>query len=255
MRPNPLIGVVVALSLAGCGAPDAARLQTGGIYDPGEKTNRGIHAFNLGVDRIFFRPASKSYSNLLPDPIENSFNAFAHNLSEPGDVVNSLLQGRFKNAAISLARFLMNSTIGFAGLGDPATEFGIPQVDTDFGETLYVWGVGEGSYVELPLLGPSNTRDAIGELVDFFTNPITLARQRSLQNAGTYANLLERLSNRGRFSDTVDSILYESADSYAQSRLIYTQNRRFDLSAGQGDTYADPYADPYADNSEDPYAQ
>ncbi len=252
---KPLIPVAAALTLAGCAAPDAARLQTGDIYDPHEKVNRDIHAFNLDLDRMFFRAASKGYSSFVPDPIENSFNSFSRNLSEPGDVVNSLLQGRLKNAGISLARFVVNTTIGFGGLADPATEFGIRQIDTDFGETMYVWGVGEGPYVEMPVFGPSNTRDAVGVLVDFFTNPITLAPQRPLRNAGTYADILERMSDRGRFSETVDSILYDSADSYAQSRLIYTQNRRFDLAGGTSDTYADPYADPYTDSSEDPYAE
>jgi len=242
-------------TLAACGAPDGAVLETGGVYDPHEKANRNVHAFNLGVDKVFFRPASKGYTNLIPDPIEDSFNYFSKNLSEPGDMVNSLAQGRFKIAAISLARFVINTTIGIGGLSDPATDFGIPQTDTDFGETMAVWGIGEGAYVELPFFGPSTQRDAVGILVDFFTNPITFAVQNPLENAGVYAEILERMSDRGRYSDTVDSILYESADSYAQARLIYLQNRRFELADDDGDTYVDPYDDPFADIYEDPYAE
>lgn len=242
-------------ALAACGVPKDEIEQTGGVYDPFERTNRGMHAFNLGVDKVLFRPASKGYTSLIPDSIEDSFNSFSKNLSEPGDMMNSLAQGRFKIAGISLARFVINTTIGFAGLADPATEFGIPQTDTDFGETLYVWGVGEGAYVELPFFGPSNQRDAIGILADFFTNPITFAIQNPVDNLSVYAEILERMSDRGRYSDTVDSILYDSADSYAQARLIFLQNRRFQLAGDDGDAYVDPYDDPFSDIYEDPYAE
>lgn len=243
-----------ALLVAGCGSPDA-RNDSGDIHDPYENVNRGVHKFNLGVDKIFFRPAAKGYTKVIPDSIEDSFNHFSTNISEPGDTVNFLFQGRFKDAGISAARFLMNSTIGFGGLADPASEFGLPVTDTDFGETLYVWGVGEGPYVELPFLGPSNARDSVGILVDLFTNPISLTPQNPVENVGIYAEALERLSDRGRFSDTVDSILYESADSYAQARIIYLQNRRFELAGSGGETYLDPYADATDDPYEDPYAE
>ena len=252
----PLFGALAALAvLAGCATPESAARSSGAIYDPLENTNRGVHAFNLGVDRLFFRPAARGYTDLIPDPIEDSFNHFADNLSEPGDTVNFLAQGRLREAGTSLARFLINSTIGFAGLANPASEFGIPETDTDFGETLHVWGFAEGAYVELPFFGPSTARDAVGVLADFFTNPITFARQNPADNIGVYAELLERLSDRGRFSDTVDSILYESADSYAQARIIYLQNRRFELAGTGEEAYLDPYEDTFEDPYEDPYAE
>lgn len=160
------------VGLSACAAPNPATLDANGIYDPIESTNRGIHEFNRGVDRFLFRPASRGYTRFIPDPIEDSFNSFSRNLSEPSDFVNSLAQGRFDVAGISLARFLINSTIGFAGLADPATDFGIPATDTNFGETLHVWGFGEGAYVELPFYGPSTTRDAVGVIGDLFTNQI-----------------------------------------------------------------------------------
>ncbi len=228
-------------------------------FDPYEKNNRQVHRFNLGVDKLLFRPAAKGYTNIIPDPIEDSFNSFARNLSEPGDAANYLLQGNLKQAGVSIVRFLMNSTIGFAGLADPASEFGIPETETDFGATLASWGVGEGAYIELPFFGPSTQRDSVGVLVDFFTNPLTFAPTRPIENVGFYANAVERLSARGRYSDTVDSILYESEDSYAVARVIYLQNRRFELEGNSGDTYVDPYAtsdtDPYEDSYADPYAE
>ncbi|MFC3117603.1 MlaA family lipoprotein [Jhaorihella thermophila] len=92
----------------------------------------------------------------------------------PSAFVNSLLQGNFKRAGTAALRFALNSTIGFAGLADPATDFGIPPADTDFGETLHVWGFGEGPFVMLPIYGPSTSRDAIGVVTDLFTNPLSL---------------------------------------------------------------------------------
>jgi phospholipid-binding lipoprotein MlaA len=250
-----ILASVLGLSVvSGCATPDAAQLASGEPFDPYEASNRGVHSFNLAVDRTVFRPASKGYTNLIPDPIEDSFNNFAENLSAPGDVANFLAQGNVREAGISLGRFLLNTTVGFLGLANPASDFGIPEARTDFGETLYVWGVPEGAYVELPIFGPSTQRDAVGIFVDFFTNPITFAPQNPTQNIGIYAGLLERLSDRGRFSDTIDAVLYESADSYAVARVIFLQNRRFELEGGRGDSYVDPYSDDYGDSSTDPYA-
>ena len=241
MRLLAMGGLVALTLLAGCATRSGQDLAPGEIFDPYEDVNRGVHEFNRGVDRFLFRPASKGYTTIIPDPIEDSFNSFSRNLSEPGDIVNFAIQGRLDMAAVSLARFLMNSTIGFAGLSDPATEFGIPETDTNFGETLHIWGVGEGAYVELPFYGPSTARDAVGTLVDFFTNPISYVLMAPYDDVGIYAEIVERLSDRGRFSDTVDSILYESADSYSQARVIYLQNRRFDLGIEDATAEIDPF--------------
>ncbi|MEX0283888.1 MAG: VacJ family lipoprotein [Paracoccaceae bacterium] len=251
-----LISLVLATTVvSGCATRKGAELAPGEVFDPYENINRGTHAFNLGVDRLLFRPAAIGYTNFVPDPIEDSFNSFARNIAEPGDFVNLTLQGRFDMAAISLFRFVLNTTVGFAGLADPATDWGIPETDTDFGETLHAWGFGEGAYVELPFYGPSTARDAVGVIGDLFTSPLSFAFTRPLENPGLYAEIVERLSDRGRFSDTVDSILYESADSYAQARLIYLQNRRFELEGDDSSAYVDPYDDPYGDIYEDPYAE
>jgi len=176
----------------------------------------------------------------VPEPMVDSFNHFADNLSMPSVMVDSLLQGKFKQAGIALARFTINSTVGFAGLADPASDFEIPEVDTDFGETLHVWGFDEGAYVELPLYGPSTARDAVGVVVNLFTNPLDYTDPRPADNLGLYAEVVKRMGDRGRYSDTVDAILYESADSYAQSRSIYIQNRRFDLEGDNTDLYITP---------------
>jgi len=258
LTQRPFI-VATALILSGllsaCATQTDEQRASGEIFDPYEQTNRDIHEFNKVIDRNLFRPASSGYVSFIPEPMVISFTNFSKNLSLPSDVVDALLQGDLKTAGNGVARFVINSTVGFAGLADPATDFKIPEVDTDFGETLHVWGFGEGPIIELPFYGTTSRRDAIGVVANFFTNPLTFAPTRPVENIGVWAELLERMGDRGNFSDTVDSILYESADSYAQSRIIYLQNRRFELAGDDDEAYSDLYDDPYADIYGDPYAE
>ena len=244
------LGLVVAL--AGCAAPNDTATRNDGIYDPYEKTNRQIHALNKGLDHTIVRPVAIVYSAVVPDEIEDSVNNFSENLGMPGVAVNGVLQGDMRTAGLATSRFLINSVLGFGGLFDVATDFRIDEADTDFGETLHVWGVPEGAYVELPVFGPSTSRDRAGRIVDLIINPMNLVTATPERYYDTGTAVLSGLSDRGRYGDTVDQILYESADSYAQARLIYLQSRRFELGmTGASSTGSDPYADPY----EDPYAE
>lgn len=247
--------LITACFVSACTLPSDAQKASGEVFDPHENRNRGVHKFNLGVDKVLFRPASKGYVSVIPGPIQTSIGNFAQNLAMPSHAVDFILQGRPKDAMQAVGRFLMNSTIGFGGLADPATEFGMPPAETDFGETLHVWGFEEGAYVELPFFGPSTQRDTVGLVVALFTNPVSFTLTRPVNNTRFWAEILRRMGDRGNYSDTVDSILYESADSYAQARLIYLQNRRFELDGGADDPNYDNYADPYADLYEDPYAE
>lgn len=233
---------LVALGLAACAAPPPPATP----YDPFERTNRGVHAFNLALDRNLIRPASKGYGFLLPAPVRQGVSNVASNLDLPADMANGALQGNPKRVVQNGFRFLINSTIGVLGLFDPATPIGLPQDKTDFGETLHVWGVGEGPYVELPAFGPSTARDAVGTAVDFALNPASVALQPPESTYATGFKLASKLGDRDRYSATVDSILYDSADSYAQARLLYLQNRHFELGqvaegASGGDDFIDPY--------------
>ncbi len=240
-RPLLVLSAILSAGLlSACATRSPEQKAAGEIFDPYESTNRAVHSFNLGVDKVLFRPASKGYVAIVPEPIVDSFNSFAENLSMPSMMVDSLLQGNLKQAGIALSRFVINSTVGFAGLADPASDFEIPEVDTDFGETLHVWGFDEGAYVELPLYGPSTTRDAVGTLVNLFTNPLDYTDPRPADNVGFYAEVVRRMGDRGRYSDTVDAMLYESADGYAQLRSLYLQNRRFDLEGENTDLYISP---------------
>ena len=223
------------------------------MFDPYEASNRETHEFNKSLDRALLRPVGTGYANTVPEDIQIMVGNFGDNLSEPSMAVNHLLQGDLKAVAVNLSRFLVNSTLGFGGLFDVAADFGVNEDETDFGETLHVWGAPEGAYIELPVLGPSNERDAIGEFVDLFTDPMSYVLPKPEKYYGTAARLVAKVGDRGRFAGTVDSILYESADSYAQGRLLYTQNRRYELGGSGSDTYVDPYEDPYSDPYFDPY--
>lgn len=246
LSPSPRTGAVriavvcLIATLSACGASQDLD-PSDGINDPFETQNRKVHAFNRDLDRALVRPAAKGYTNILPDGVEDSIGNFAANLGEPADMTNSLLQGNFRGLGNASLRFAINSTAGVFGLFDVATAAGIPEHDTNFGETLHVWGSGEGSYLELPVLGPSTQRDTVGKFVDLFTNPLSYMIDDPASYIPPTASAAARLGDRGRFADTVDSILYDSADSYSQARLIYLQNRRFAL--GQDDPTAeiDPF--------------
>jgi len=229
------------LGLAACGSAPVGQ----GIYDPNEVANREIHALNKSIDNSVVRPLSGAMSgDGKPGPISKGVANFADNLAEPGRVVNNVLQLKIGDAAQSALRFAFNSTFGLAGILDPSTALGVDVKDTDFGETLHVWGAGEGAFVELPLLGPSTQRDVIGMAVDYFIDPVSILLDPPESHFVTAAKLASKVGDRGRYSGTVDSILYDSADSYAQTRLLYLQNRRFELGQTASDeSFEDPYAE------------
>lgn len=213
-----------------------------GIYDPYEERNRQVHMFNKQVDRNLIRPVALGYTTVMPDEFEDSVRNFATNFGQPSVTVNSLLQGDLRGAGISVSRFLINSTLGFGGLFDVASDFGVERHDTDFGETLHVWGAEEGVYLEAPFFGPTTTRDSVGRVVDFFTNPLSYELDDPERYSGTAARATSRVGDRGRYADTIDSVLYDSADSYAQARLLYLQNRRFELGIADEGAEIDPFA-------------
>lgn len=236
-----LLAAAVAAGLAGCNrAPEGAAYN-----DPFEAQNRAVHAANVELDSALLRPTSKAYS-IVPKPVQQAVANFSDNFETPGMMVNSLLQGDVEALVGHTFRFVINSTVGLGGLLDPADAIGITAADKDFGQTLQVWGVGEGAYQELPFYGPSTERDTAGLIVDFVLNPLGYIIPSPQRRIGTLTKLASKIGDRARYSDTVDSLLYESADGYAQARQIYLENRRFELGETMpGDTF-DPYEDPYA---------
>lgn len=249
--------ILLFLTLSAC-----ASAPPGGVNDPYEPFNRRVHAFNKGLDATVLRPlarraggnaptapaattaggATAGGSNAAPPgPIEMIGNVSA-NLSLPGKVVNSLLQGRPEPAVRNTFRFLVNTTVGLGGVLDPAgADFALPEIDTDFGETLHVWGVPEGAYLELPVLGPSTERDLAGMIVNTVIDPVDNWLNRDQRTAKLAARVASKAGDRTQFGSTVDSVLHDSADSYAQTRLLYLQHRRFELKQEQD--AIDPYAE------------
>lgn len=234
-----------ALLLVGVGACTAIPDENG-VIDPYEPVNRQIHAFNKFADTTIARPVGGALAQLPPDATQPIIN-FADNVGLPGMALNGLLQLDLDGAVTNSFRFIINSTVGIGGLFDPASVIGITEQETDFGETLAVWGVPAGAYIELPFYGPSNERDALGRIVDFFIDPLDRVGLQAQIDYGTYARIAGEVIDRGRFGVSYDSVLYDSVDSYIQTRLIYAQNRRFELGqsgAGAGDTdFVDPFED------------
>ncbi|QEE34354.1 VacJ family lipoprotein [Octadecabacter sp. SW4] len=220
--------------------------------DPYESTNRGIHEFNKGLDQALLRPAGQ-VTAATPEVVTTPVANFADNVGLPGMIVNGILQGDIGGAATNTMRFVLNTTVGFGGLFDPAGGIGLNEETTDFGETLAVWGAPEGAYLELPVLGPSTERDAVGQLVDLVIDPLARYGTAEQARAATAARVADVAISRGRFGDTVDSVLYDSADSYAQARLLYLQNRRFELGVTDESTGIDPFADPFIDPFAEPF--
>ena len=236
---NKFALIAAPVFLAAC-SPAPSEL---GFADPFEAQNRQTHELNRTLDRAILRPISTAYGENTPNPARKAIGNVAETLSLPGTVLNNILQFRIEEAGANTFRFLVNATFGFGGLMDVASEAGIARDPSDFGETLYVWGVGEGNYLELPLLGPSTSRAAAGLVVDTLTNPLNFVLDGPDRAGGTGAAILNGVNTRYEAGDLIDSILYESEDSYAQARLLYLQNRRFRLS---GETQLDSF-DPYED--------
>ncbi len=232
-------GIAVLFSLSACTPP-----QPGAEFnDPYEANNRAVHEENVAMDRALFGGGKPRKRPLLPLPVADALGNVAGNLGAPGDVLNSVLQLRPEPAVINSVRFLVNTTVGIGGIFDPATAMGIYAEETDFGETLHVWGAPEGAFLVVPFAGPTTERDLAGKVVDAIIDPIGAAVGRPEDYYIRAAKLAGRVADRQKFGDTVDSILYESADSYAQMRLLYLQNRHFEL--GIEAEVFDPYEDPY----------
>jgi phospholipid-binding lipoprotein MlaA len=251
VKTIPVGRAVLALGLVGLLAACAPKPAPSGFNDPQEANNREIHDFNRAVDQTLVRPVSRAFGDGPPGPVMQGVSNFSRNLNAPGDVVNNLLQARPQFAVENTLRFVVNSTVGIGGLFDPASRIGLDGKTTDFGETLHVWGASEGNYVELPFIGPSTERDTVGSLVDIVLNPLRYVVPSPEDNILTAANIASRLGDRARYSETVDSVLYGSADSYAQARLLYLQSRRFELGQTSGDAGGEDFVDPY----EDPYGE
>lgn len=229
-RPTVCVADGTAADSPGLGAAadvndlyvEESEVETAEINDPLEDVNRATFAVNDAADRYLLGPVARGYGYITPQPAKAALRRAISNLGAPSRLVNDLLQGEFTNAGTTGGRFLVNSTAGVAGLFDVADDFCLEHHDSDFDQTLQVYGAGTGPYVVLPLIGPNSVRGTVGFVGDIFLDPLG-------QLLPTSANLAiggsEAITTREAYDEQIETLRETSLDHYAAVRSIYTQHR------------------------------
>ena len=223
---------------------------TGGaeeISDPLEGMNRSIFVFNDAVDTMVLKPIAALYGFLMPIPAKAGAQRVFANLNEPLVAVNDLIQLDGVDAAVSVGRFAVNSTVGVLGIFDMAEDFGLEKHHADFGQTLHSYGLGPGPYLVLPLLGPSTLRDGTGNIVDGFADPVSYFLTRDMKIARAVG---ETVVGREQLIAPLDTLRSSSKDYYAALRAAYYQNRVSDLNKGRGGGSSEEAVDDLFDSAE-----
>ena len=202
------------------------------VKDCFESINRGIFAFNQGLDKAVFKPLAKGYRK-LPQPVRSGTSNVINNLGNVVTIPNNILQGQVKDASMNSLRLIINSTLGIAGIFDVASYYGIEKRDKeDYGQTLGTWGGGEGCYFVLPVLGPSTVRDSIGSLVNVMGGDawynVTVANDTQYFNEADYylSRVTSGVDFRAKNLESFDSLEKTSIDLYASIRSLYLQDRQ-----------------------------
>jgi len=226
MKVRILLAVVaLGALLAGCASSD--NQEAAAANDPLEPMNRMFFDFNQKLDRNAALPAATFYASAIPKPVRGGVHNFLGNLNGPVSVANNMLEARFSIAAGELARFVINSTIGLAGIFDVATDWGLPDRSRDFGETLGVYGLDQGPYLVLPLRGPTAVRDLSGNYLDGFLSPLyyTHFQLTGKQYIGLVKSTIASVDARADNIVTYRDIERNSVDFYATMRDYYRQRR------------------------------
>jgi phospholipid-binding lipoprotein MlaA len=232
----------VVMSRAGAGLLAFLLLATPALAqeepdDPLEPLNRGIFQFNRVLDGLVLEPAAIMYRAATPQFFRTGVRNFLANLTTPVVLANDLLQGEFARAELTLGRFMMNTILGLGGVIDVGGKLGMPDRHyEDFGQTLAVYGVGSGPYLMLPLLGPSNGRDAVGRVVDLAFDPFSVLDAAEVGLVSTEVALARRgaeiLSFREENIEQIDELERSSIDLYAAVRTLYGQYRANEIRNG-----------------------
>ena len=215
LRVATLCAVTGLAILSGCAS-------TGTPGDPLEPLNRGIYTFNDGLDTVLVKPLAEVYKGVIPPVARTGVSNVFANMYDVVVALNNLLQGKFSTALSDTGRVLLNTTAGLFGLFDVASSAGLEKHDEDLGQTLGYWGIGDGPYLVLPLLGPSTLRDAIGRFVDVYTNPGSYIKPTSDRNAIWGLNIVSR---RSELLDASRLLGVAAIDDYAFVRDAYLQRR------------------------------
>ena len=231
--------IIVFITLASC-----TNNTTGStIFDPYENTNRETHSFNKSLDKSLLRPASNTYVAIIPDPIVTGISNFSSNLELPITILNGILQLDGEGVSKNTGRFLINSTVGLLGIFDVASSVKMYEKNTNFDQTLYTYGILEGAYIEIPAFGPNTERSTASLIMSFAINPYGGVFKGAQKIIPTTAKVLDLMGKRHKYSDVIEGVLYESDDSYSQSRQIYLERMRFNFDRKlNDDVYEDPYA-------------
>ncbi len=203
----------------------SATIYSSEVNDPFENINRKTFEFNQNLDEKILKPTAKFYSK-FPPRVKNGITNFFNNLEEVDTCVNQLLQGKPKKSANDLTRFLINSTVGLGGFIDVASTMGLERHEEDFGQTLAVWGVGEGPYIMLPGLGPSTLRDTFSKPVSSF---LSVTFHMTETDVNIALKSIDAIETRERLLD-VESLL--SGDKYAFVKDAYIQSIKYEVKDG-----------------------
>lgn len=223
------------LGLSACstiGSENVPTRITAPAEDPFEGLNKFSFEVNKGMDRYFVRPVSSGYKKFVPKPARKGMTNFLRNLMEPWTAINEILQLDIAEAGHTLSRFVVNSTVGIAGLFDPATKTGLERHNEDLGQTLAVWGVPPGPYVMLPFFGPSNLRDTFGLGVDFLVEPVsTIAHNHGYHIEAYSRTFMEGIDFRQRNHDIITEYI-EKEHGYIRFKSFYEQTRGYEIRNG-----------------------
>jgi phospholipid-binding lipoprotein MlaA len=238
--------VWILLGLAACASKPAGYSDKDSL----EPVNRAVYGFNSFVDKVMLRPLALGYKEFTPAPAQTGISNVFANLLEPANSINNLLQGKPRMSVNSAGRFVINSTLGVAGIFDVAGNAnfvrqtatrGLRSQEEDFGQTLAKWGVPAGPYLVLPFLGPSTLRDAISLGIDTQVNPMFYTENRSVGDKLLAVRLLELRASLLPLDDTVN----RAQDPYAFVRSAYRQNREFLIWDGNPPLDQDLYDEQY----------
>ena len=201
------------------------------VNDPLESVNRRIFAFNEVIRQYLLDPVVTGYNSVLPEVARKAIANALNNISEPVVLANDLLQGKFKRGFVTASRLVINTTAGVGGLFDVAKNLGFEEHEEDFGQTLATWGIGDGLYLVLPLLGPSNPRDAFGQIiVDPFFDPLGYyLDDQDLEEVGYGLTALKGVVSYADVKDHMDGLKDTSVDFYGTIRSLHLQKRRLEI--------------------------
>jgi len=245
-RPNLTLAAVLLLlgPLLGCATPPPANdadavAEFNEAKDPLEPTNRVLYSINNGIDTVILRPVAVAYRAVVPEPMRTGIHNVLANLTTPVLLGNDILEAKPRRAGDTTMRFLINTSIGVVGIFDVAKDLGYPEHDTDFGMTLALWGVPEGPFLFLPVLGPSNPRDAAGRAVDIAGDPFTWVGQGTVVTVLNWTRYgLTAADQRAQVLDAIDSIKKTALDPYATFRSLYRQHRQAQIQKARDDNRA-----------------